>query len=76
MGDFRHSDAQKKHWLSMRVEYSSGDPIYVGKHPLINATQAETGWSIWKLTWTSGDMTYRQGPLHGSWTGRAALGWT
>ena len=63
-------------YLSKRLAYSGGDLAYVGFNTIINASTTATDWQIYKYTWSSGDLTYMQGPLIGSWDGRAALGWT
>jgi hypothetical protein len=49
--------------------------IYTGKHPKIDAAAGDAGWYIWKNTWTGTVITMTEGPLIGTWTGRASLGW-
>jgi len=63
-------------YLSQRYEWSADGIIYRGVHRSINASTSSTNWWIWKYTWTTNNITYKQGPLEGTWTGRVALGWS
>lgn len=64
-------------WHDVRIEYnSSGNLEYRGVHEMHNIPITDTGWEIWKYTYDSSNRTTRvEGPLRGSWDGRAALGW-
>jgi hypothetical protein len=63
------------YWKDMRLEYSGDDLIYEGRHTVHKTAEATATWHIWKMTYVSNKMTRREGPLVGSWTGRAALSW-
>jgi hypothetical protein len=62
-------------WHDQKLEWSSGNLIYYGVHEMHNMPDSDENFEIWKYTWTSGDLTRMEGPLRGSWTGRATLGW-
>lgn len=62
------------YWRDVRIEYSSGDPIYIGRHFLNDADTSATNWAIWKYTYDGLDVT-RIELLEGSWDNRASLGW-
>lgn len=49
--------------------------IYEGYHLDPNAGDGDKHWHIFKHSWTDGKKTKTQGPLIGTWTGRAALPW-
>jgi len=61
--------------LDTRMEYSSGKIIYKGIHATHKAVTSDTSWLVWKFTWVGDDLTRMEGPLEGSYDGRAALGW-
>jgi hypothetical protein len=63
------------YWHDVKFEFSSGLPIYKGVHALHDAADTATNWEIWKFTWSGADPARVEGPLEGSWTGRAALSW-
>jgi hypothetical protein len=63
------------YWHDQRLEYSSGDLIYLGKNTTHKALTSATTWEIWKYTWSSGDCTRIEGPLTGAWDNRASLSW-
>lgn len=54
---------------------SSGNLIYMGQNSVAGAAAADTEWRVSKFTWTGANLTRIEGPLVGSWTGRAALSW-
>ena len=54
---------------------ADGNLIYRGIRPRHNDPITETDWEIWKFTWSSGNLERLEGPLVGSWDGRAFLGW-
>lgn len=66
--------------LDTRMEWgvapnASGELTYKGIHATHKAATSDTSWLIWKYTWTSANVTRIEGPLEGSWDGRAALAW-
>lgn len=63
------------YWHDIRLEYSSGDLIYKGYHIDHKAATDSATWFIWKFTWSGTDITRKEGPIIGSWDGRAALSW-
>jgi len=63
------------YWKLKKIEYTSNLPIYIGCHYLHDATDGNTNWEVWKFTWTGTDCTQIEGPLTGSWTGKASLAW-
>ena len=64
-------------WHDVRIEYdSSGYLLYRGVHDMHNIAITNEDWEIWKYTNdTSGRVTRIEGPLRGSWDGRASLLW-
>ena len=65
-------------WREKRYDYDvSNQKIFTGVHPVHKAAGSDAGWSIWKHTWsaTPGNKVRTQGPLSGTWDGRAALDW-
>ena len=68
--------AANTQWLSKRFEWDTlFNPVYRGCHRDFNASTGDTNWYIWKFTWSSATLEKIQGPLVGSWEGRAALPW-
>ena len=63
------------YWRDQRFEYSSSNIVYKGVHELHNAATTDTGWQVWKYTWTGDDLTRVEGPLSGAWDSRASLDW-
>lgn len=63
------------YWKDKRFDYSGSDLIYMGVNRDKNADTGVPTWHIWKLTWNGENLERFQGPLDGSWDGRAALGW-
>lgn len=64
------------YWHDQRFEYSGSDLIYMGVHRLHNTAITDGEWAIWKFTWDgSSNLVRQQGPLEGTWDGRAALDW-
>ena len=74
MGDLEKLLAND-YWKVSQYDWTSGDLDYKGFNVTLAAADAATTWYIWKYTWSTGNPTKIQGPLVGSWTGRAALGW-
>ena len=64
------------YWKDQRFEFSSGDLIYKGLSTTHKASTS-TGnlWWIWKYTWSSGELTRKEGPLNDDWDDRASLAW-
>ncbi len=62
-------------WKDKRYDYSANQMVYKGFNVTHKATEGATTWYIWKMTYTSNQLTRIEGPLQGSWTGRAALAW-
>jgi len=63
-------------WKDQRFAWSTGNLLYRGVHKLHDATITSTDWVIWKFTHdTDGNVTRIEGPIIGSWDGRALLGW-
>jgi hypothetical protein len=63
-------------WHDQKFEWdTSGNLIYIGMHEMHPMPDSDDDFEIFKLTWTSGNLTRMEGPLRGSWTGRAALAW-
>ena len=67
-----------KEALSTRYEYSGDDLIYIGEHPNspADASTSLANWKVYKLTWTDGNLTKKEGPIFGAWDDRATLGWS
>jgi hypothetical protein len=64
------------YWKDVRKAYSADDTLlYVGCHYIHKASESDTAWVVWKYTWSGGNCTRIEGPLEGSWTGRASLAW-
>lgn len=62
-------------WNDQRFDYTSGDLDYRGANETHNAVITSESWYIWKYTYSGGDLVRIEGPLTGSWDGRASLGW-
>lgn len=61
---------RREHW-----DYTSGNMDYYAFHLDHKADDADDGWYVWKYTWTDSKKTDAQGPVIGTWTGRAGLDW-
>jgi hypothetical protein len=57
-----------------KLDHTSGDLDYIGMH-LHKAATTDVNWKIWKFTWSAGKLTNIEGPLTGTWDGRASLSW-
>ena len=56
-----------------RYEYDGSDNlIYIGIHDEEDAATDDSGWTITKLTWTSGNLTRKQ-KTTGAWNAKAGL---
>lgn len=66
----------RNYWKDKRLEYSAGDLIYKGFNTSHGAATDAATWYIWKHTWSAGDLTRIEGPLIGTWDGRADLAWS
>lgn len=58
-----------------RFDFTSGDLDYKGVHITHKVATTDTGWIVWKYTWSAGNLARIEGPLTGSWDGRADLAW-
>jgi hypothetical protein len=63
------------YWRDTRMEYTAGNLIYKGSSVHHNNSAGNTDWEIWKYTWDGDDLVRVEGPLPGSWTGKASLSW-
>lgn len=64
------------YWRDIRLAYDgSGNIVYRGVNHSHDALSTDTNWEIWKYTWGSDGIDRIEGPLSGSWDGRAALAW-
>ena len=63
------------YWKDIRMEYSDGNLVYKGVHTDHNSATSDTGWEIWKYTWSGDGPTRIEGPLSGAWDNRATLSW-
>ena len=63
-------------WHDTRFDYDEGDNLlYKGVHELHDAAVTAVDWEVWKYTWDTGNCVRIEGPLRGTWDGRAALSW-
>ena len=62
-------------WKDTKLEYSDGKPIYKGLNAFNGISDDDVSWRIYKYTWDGDDCTRIEGPIIGSWTGRASLNW-
>ena len=63
-------------YLKRLYAYDASDNmIYFGKHEEIDHEESAGGWKITKYTWDGGNLIMIEGPLIGTWTGRASLDW-
>lgn len=61
---------------SKKWDFTSGDADYYGVHKNHKASEDDPTWLIWKMTYdVDSNKLTEQGPLKGSWSGRAALDW-
>jgi hypothetical protein len=60
-----------------RYDYDgSNNLIYRGYALKHKTATSDSEWYIWKYTYTGGNLTRMEGPLTGTWDGRAALSWS
>jgi len=73
------SDLEKalvsNYWKDQRFDYTSGSLDYKGMNTTHKADTTATTWYIQKFTWAGDNIVRIEGPLVGSWDGRAALAW-
>lgn len=55
-----------------KYDYTSGNLDYIGENVNSDAADDDTDWTIYKVTWSSGEVIIIQ-KKEGSWTGRDAL---
>ncbi len=61
-------------WKDQRFAYSGNNLVYIGFHTSHNAATSDSGWYVWKQTYSGGNLTRRE-LLIGPWDDRATLGW-
>ena len=55
---------------------ASNNLIYMGSNTVPGAAEASSTWMVQKFTWDAGgNLTRIEGPIAGSWTGRAVIVW-
>lgn len=65
-----------ENWKDQRFDYDiSNKLIYRGVNIGHDAAVAGTDWFVWKFTYVGENVTRIEGPLVGSWTGRASIAW-
>ena len=75
MGDIEALLADN-YWKRILIDNTTGDIDYIGKHTVLATATSTATWHVWRYQDYSGSLSRDiQGPLVGSWTGRAALGW-
>ena len=63
-------------WHDVREAYDVNNLlIYKGCHEFHDVAITDTNWEIWKYTYSGNNRVRTEGPLRGSWDGRAALAW-
>jgi len=62
-------------FMDQRFDFTSGNMDYKGLNPVHNEATDAVTWYIFKYTWDGTDCTRIEGPLVGSWDGRATLAW-
>jgi len=63
-----------KSWKDTRIEYSSGNAEYVGKHETLNADTSDVEWWVRKFSYSGDDVVRIQGQIT-SWDDRTS-GWS
>ena len=64
------------YWAIKLFDYVGGvNIIYQGTHYIHKASADDPNWAVWKYTYSGNNITQIEGPLTGSWTNRATLGW-
>ena len=63
-------------WHDERKDYDvGGNLIYRGVHEMHNIAVTDENWEVWKYTYTGSNVVRIEGPLRGTWDGRATLAW-
>jgi YD repeat-containing protein len=64
-------------WHEVRMEYgATGLLVYRGVHEIHDAAITDGNWEVWKYTYdTNGRVTRIEGPVQGTWDGRASIAW-
>lgn len=62
-------------WKETRLDFTSGSLDYRGLNANHGAATSLETWQVWKFTWSGGNLVRIEGPLQGSWDGRADLSW-
>jgi hypothetical protein len=68
---YRHDDSN----MVVRMDYDGDDLVYRGLNSTHKAATSATNWVVYKYTYTDSKLVMIEGPLVGSWDGRAALDW-
>lgn len=63
------------YWKDQRFDWTSGNLDYKAFNATHKAATSDATWYIWKYTYSAGNLTRTEGPLEGSYDGRAALAW-
>ena len=64
-------------WKDQKFEYDvSNNLIYRGAHRLHDPADSADEWIVWKYTYdVSNNCTRIEGPIPGTWDGRATMAW-
>jgi len=61
----------------VRFSYDvSGNLEYVGLNTIDGIADDIPTWQVLKFIYSDGDISYIEGPIMGTWDGRASLNWT
>ena len=77
-GGILSRDAQiglNTYWRDKRYDFTGDDLIYMGFHGVHNAGTDDSNWTIWKFTYSTGDIVRIEGPLTGVYDDRVSLDW-
>lgn len=59
-------------WGQMQIEYTAGNPIYLGKNISSLAALTSPDWTIFKYSYTGSDITNIK-KVYGAWSARTSL---
>jgi len=62
-------------WLDTRYDFTGGELTYKGRNVGHKAATSAATWYVTKYVYSGGDIVRIEGPLVGTWDGRAALAW-
>lgn len=63
------------YWKDQRFDYEGNNVVYKGLNVTHKAGTDSSTWYVWRYTWVGNNCTRIEGPLMGTWNGRADLGW-